>query len=162
MSETYLQIELEDDSKKYLAINTHKGLYCYRLITIRHSFSTSHTYSSRLLSRSFQNYLCYMNATLVTGCNDEEHLQNLTAVFESIRHQGFQIKLSRCKFSKGLSNILEFHEQRRHPHVRLEETSQSNHKYLLSNKCFQIVIISWKGKPLWQIHKESDRFECCT
>ena len=34
----------------------------------------------------------------VTGCTHEEHLQNLTAVFESIRHHGLRIKLSKCKF----------------------------------------------------------------
>ena len=27
LSEAYLQIELEDESKKYLVINTHRGLY---------------------------------------------------------------------------------------------------------------------------------------
>ena len=39
-----------------------------------------------------------MDDILVTGCTDEEHLQNLTAIFESIRHHGFRIKLTKCKF----------------------------------------------------------------
>ena len=39
-----------------------------------------------------------MDDTLVTGCTDEEHLQNLTAVFESIKRHGLRIKLSKCKF----------------------------------------------------------------
>ena len=29
LSEAYLQIPLEEQSKKYLVINTHKGLYCF-------------------------------------------------------------------------------------------------------------------------------------
>ena len=39
-----------------------------------------------------------MDDILVTGCNNEELLKNLTAAFESIKHHGFQIKQSKCKF----------------------------------------------------------------
>ena len=39
-----------------------------------------------------------MDDILVTSWNDEEHLQYLTVVFESISYHGFQIKLVRYDF----------------------------------------------------------------
>ena len=80
-----------------------------------------------------------MDDTLVTGHNDEEHLQNLTAVFESIRYHGFRINLSspNTYFSEGMLNFLGHVMSREGIHT----SNQSNHKYLLSNKCCQIAKI---------------------
>jgi len=39
-----------------------------------------------------------MDDILITASNEEEHLQNLRAVFESIKLSGLRIKRSKCKF----------------------------------------------------------------
>jgi len=40
LAHAYLQIALEEESKQYVDINTHKGLYQYKPPSIRNSFST--------------------------------------------------------------------------------------------------------------------------
>ena len=39
-----------------------------------------------------------MDDILITAATEEEHLQNLRAVFESIKQNGLRIKQSKCKF----------------------------------------------------------------
>jgi len=105
LSETYLQIELEEESKKYLVINAHKGLY--RFNRLPYGIASAPAIFQQIIEQvlpKLPKVVCYMDDILVTGCTDEEHLQNLTAVFESIRHHGFRIKLTKCK---NLSSILD-------------------------------------------------------
>ena len=71
---------LDDDSKKFMVINTHKGLFRY----IRMPFGTSlwqqfFSMSWTLFCRG-PNVLCYLNDILITGETDQEHIHNLEEV----------------------------------------------------------------------------------
>ena len=96
-----MQIELEDESKKYLVINTHRGLY--RFNRLPYGIASAPAMFQQIIeqvSPKLPKVVCHVDDTLVTGSTHEEHLQNLTAVFESIRHHGFRIKSTKCKFFK--------------------------------------------------------------
>ena len=41
---------------------------------------------------------CYIDDILVTGANDQEHLQNVEQVLERLSHQGMRLKESKCSF----------------------------------------------------------------
>ena len=99
LSEAYLQIELDDDAKKYLVINTHKGLY--RFNRLPYGIASTPAIFQQSIEQvlpKLPKVVYYMDDILITGRTDEEHLQNLTSVFESIRQHGLRIKLSKCKF----------------------------------------------------------------
>ena len=99
LSEAYLQIELDDDAKKYLVINTHKGLY--RFNRLPYGIASAPAIFQQSIEQvlpKLPKVVCYMDDILITGRTDKEHLQNLTSVFESIRQHGLRIKLSKCKF----------------------------------------------------------------
>jgi len=98
LSEAHSQIELEEESKKYLVINTHKGLY--RFNRLPYGIASAPALFQQIIYQvlpKLPKVVCYMDDILVTSCNDKEHLQNLTAVFESIKHDGFRIKQSKYK-----------------------------------------------------------------
>ena len=91
LSEAYLQIELEE-SKKYLVINIHKGLY--RFNRLPYGIVSAPAIFQQIIEQvlpKLPKVVCYMDDILVTGCTDKEHLHNLNAVFENIRQHGFQI-----------------------------------------------------------------------
>ena len=94
-----MQIELEDESKKYLVINTHRGLY--RFNGLPYGIASAPAIFQQIIEQvlpKLPKVVCYMDDILVTGSTHEKHLQNLTAVFESIRRHGFRIKPTKCKF----------------------------------------------------------------
>ena len=90
---------MDDESKKYLVINTHKELHCFHRLPyeIASAPAIFQQIIEQVLPR-LPKVVCYMDDILITGCNNQEHIQNLTAVFESIKHHGLQIKLSKSKF----------------------------------------------------------------
>ena len=83
LSEVYLQIELEDEAKKYLVINTHRGLY--RFNRLPYGIASAPAIFQQIIEQvlpKLPKVVCYMDDILVTGSTHEEHLQNLTAVFK--------------------------------------------------------------------------------
>ena len=82
-----------------VVINTHKGLYSFSRLP--YGIASAPAIFQQIIEQvlpKLLNVVCYMDNMLVTGSTHEEHLQNLTAVFESIRCHGFRIKLTKCKF----------------------------------------------------------------
>ena len=41
---------------------------------------------------------CFLDDIIVTGANDEEHLENLREVFKRLESHGLRLKKSKCKF----------------------------------------------------------------
>lgn len=78
---TYLQIELDDDSKQYLTINTHRGLFTYNRLSFGHKSAAS--IFQRIMDNLFSNLdhvTVYQDDILITGANATEHLNNLKIV----------------------------------------------------------------------------------
>ena len=70
--EAYLQVPLEDDSKKYLVINTHKGLFRYTRLP--YGVSSAPGIFQCLMEnvlRDLPNVIVYLDDILVTGANDD-------------------------------------------------------------------------------------------
>ena len=81
MSNAYLQLPLDEESKKYVMINTHKGLFQYNRLPFGVSFAPANfqRYIDSLL-QGLQGTSAYLDDILVTGATSEEHLQNLDRV----------------------------------------------------------------------------------
>ena len=99
LSEAYLQIELDDKSKQFLVINTHKGLYCFNRLPygVASAPAIFHKVMDQVL-QGLPKVACYIDDILVTGCTNEEHIRNLEAAFKRLKNYGFRLKLRKCKF----------------------------------------------------------------
>ena len=71
-------MEMSDESKKYLTINTHKELYQFnRLVFGAASAPTIWQRSMEQILQGISGVHCILDDMIVTGQNDPEHLQNL-------------------------------------------------------------------------------------
>ena len=77
MSQAYLQLPLDEESKEYVTVNTHKGLYRYNRLPFGVSSAPS------IFQKTMENLLqgikgvsVYIDDILITGPTIEEHLQS--------------------------------------------------------------------------------------
>ena len=77
----YLQMELEKESRNYVTINTHLGLYRYTRLPF--GIASAPAIFQRSMDAILQGIplvICYLDDLLVTRESDQEHLQNLQQV----------------------------------------------------------------------------------
>jgi len=118
MSQAYQQLLLDDKSKKFLVINTHKGLFAYNRLPYGVSSAP------RIFQRVMENLLqgipfnasevttlwAYTNLfiiiiiivrvddVLVSGKNDEEHLANLETILRRLAEAQLRLNKEKCTF----------------------------------------------------------------
>ena len=99
LAHAYQQIPLNEDSKKLVCINTHKGLYAYNRLPFGVS-STPSIFQRTMESilHGINQVLVYLDDILVTGRSDEEHLQRLGEVLTRLEAAGLRLRQSKCKF----------------------------------------------------------------
>ncbi|KRZ81929.1 Uncharacterized protein T08_655, partial [Trichinella sp. T8] len=82
LSDAYLQVELDEESKRILVINTHKGLYQY----------------NRLPFAGIPNVAAYLDDIILTGATDDEHQRTLKLVLGRLKEFGLRIRKEKCTF----------------------------------------------------------------
>ncbi|XP_026142558.1 uncharacterized protein K02A2.6-like [Carassius auratus] len=81
LSHAYLQMRVEEDSRKFLTISTQKGLFQYNRLPF--GIASAPAIFQRAMNQILQglpNVHCYLDDILVTGQTEAEHLENLDAV----------------------------------------------------------------------------------
>ena len=101
LSQAYQQLELDDQAKELLTINTHRGLYQPSRLQfgIHSATGIFQREMDRRLSR-IPFVKVRVDDILVSGRNDEEHMANLRAVLEALRDAGLTVKMSKCFFMR--------------------------------------------------------------
>ena len=90
---------LHDESKKYMVINTHKGLYQYSRMPF--GISSAPAIFQRAMDNILQglpNVLCYLDDILITGATDREHIHNVEEVLKRLQDHGVKLQNSKCTF----------------------------------------------------------------
>ena len=75
LSQAYQQVRLDDNSKQYVVINTHKGLFRYTRLP--YGISSAPGIFQRVMDnllKGIPGVVVYLDDTLVTGTTAEEHL----------------------------------------------------------------------------------------
>ena len=93
MSQAYQQLKLDEESKKFTTINTHKGLFQY--IIGYHLESHHHLESSNALSKiccKASHMSFRMEDILVSGEDDVKHLENLNKVLTRLLQAGLRLR----------------------------------------------------------------------
>ena len=99
LSQAYQQLPLDEESRKYLTINTHKGLfeYCRLPFGVKSAPGIFQRALENLL-RGLPHVIVRMDDILLTGLSDAEHLQNLREVLGRLSKAGLRLKRSKCSF----------------------------------------------------------------
>lgn len=99
MSQAYCQLELDEESKAYTVINTHRGLFRYNRLCF--GISSAPGIFQRVveqLLRGVTGVLCYLDDILITGSNEAEHRARLLEVLTILNNAGFKLRLDKCSF----------------------------------------------------------------
>lgn len=100
LAAAYQQILLDEDSKKYTAINTHKGLFVYNRLCF--GINSAVSIFQRIMETLMKdlNVVVYLDDLLVMGRDETEHLTNLDRVLQRLQENGLRVKESKCEFGK--------------------------------------------------------------
>ena len=99
LANAYLQLALEDESKKYVTITTHKGLYRYNRLPFGVASAPAiFQRTMENLLRDISNVVVYLDDILVSGSTEAEHLHTLDCVMSRLEEHGLRLKLSKCVF----------------------------------------------------------------
>ena len=101
LSQAYQQILLDEDSREYVTINTHKGLYRPTRLPFGVA-SSSAIFQSKIeqVLQGIPMVVCRVDDILVSGKNDQDHLKNLNDVLSGLKQAGLRLKMEKCKFMK--------------------------------------------------------------
>ena len=101
LSQAYQQILLDEDSREYVTINTHKGLYRPTRLPFGVA-SASAIFQSKIeqVLQGIPMVVCRVDDILVSGKNDQDHLKNLNDVLSGWKQAGLRLKMEKCKFMK--------------------------------------------------------------
>ena len=96
LAAAYQQVLLDNDSKKYTTINTHRGLFVYNRLPFGISSAPS------IFQRIMENLpvVVFLDDLLIMGCSEEDHLHNLQSVLQRLQENGLRVKRSKCEFGK--------------------------------------------------------------
>ncbi|MCG8113098.1 MAG: RNase H-like domain-containing protein [Candidatus Thiodiazotropha taylori] len=99
LRQAYNQLEMEDNSKKYLTINTHKGLYSYNRLVF--GIAASPSIWQRTMDqvlKGIPNTSCILDDMIITGTTDEEHLKNIQSVLQKLQDFNLRVNKEKCSF----------------------------------------------------------------
>ena len=99
MSQAYQQLLLDDESKPYLTINTHKGLFRYNRLP--YGVKSAPGIFQRIMENLLQDIpfvIVRMDDILISGKDDDDHLLNLAEVLKRIMEAGLRLNLEKCLF----------------------------------------------------------------
>lgn len=102
LSDAYCQLEVDEPSKRFLVINTHRGLFQYTRLPF--GVASAPAVFQREMDKLLQGHdkaLCYLDDLLVTGSSTEEHLKNLGKVLSTLQAAGIKLHPSKCFFMQS-------------------------------------------------------------
>lgn len=99
MSQAYLQLLLDVDSAKLVTVNTHRGLYQYTRLPFGVALApVLFQKTMDTILQGIPNVICYTDDILVTGSDDNSHLENLAEVLKRLEKHGIRMKQAKCRF----------------------------------------------------------------
>ena len=102
LSHAYQQLSLEEQSRKYVVINTHKGLFQFTRLPF--GISSAPGIFQRVIESLLQGIdgvVVYLDDILVTGGDEQAHLKALEEVLGRLERAGLRVKQKKCAFMRS-------------------------------------------------------------
>ena len=99
LSQAYQQLPLDEESKQYVVINTHKGLFRYTHLPF--GISSAPGIFQRVMESvllGIPRVIVYLDDILVSGATEAEHLQTLDQVFDRLEKAELRVREDKCEF----------------------------------------------------------------
>ena len=99
LRQAYHHLELEDESKQYLVINSRKGLYSYERLSF--GVSSAPSQFQKVMDQILQGLegvVCYLDDVLIASKTKNDHLRMIDEVFRRFAHHGIRLKREKCFF----------------------------------------------------------------
>lgn len=95
-------MHVEEQSRELVTINTHKGLFRYKCLRFRITSAPSlFQQAMDQILAGLPGVVCYLDDILVTGTDEESHLQHLDASLEKLKEYGLRVCKDKCEFFKS-------------------------------------------------------------
>lgn len=108
LSSTYQQVLLNEESKQFVTINTHLGLYRYTRLPFGVAASPAiFQQTMDVVLHGLQGVGGIMDDLIITGKTDEEHLES---TLNRLQSMGIKLKKSKCVFMKPSVDYFAFVE----------------------------------------------------
>ena len=90
----YNQLLLDEDSRQYVTVNTHKGLYQYTRLPfgIASAHRSVHDTIMDTILQGVDGVACYIDDIIITGKSSSEHLEHLEEVLRRLLRHGVHVK----------------------------------------------------------------------
>ena len=99
LSQAYQQLLLDEALLELTTITIHQKLYqCTRLPFGVASAPAIFQRTMDNILQGMTNVICYIDDILITGINDNQHLENLAEVLRRFEKHGLRLKKSKCMF----------------------------------------------------------------
>ena len=99
LPDAYLQVELDNESKRHVVITTHRGLYLYNRLCF--GLSSAPAIFQRIIEqipRPVKGVQPYLDDIALKGANLDDHLRILRLVFQTLRQARVKLKREKCVF----------------------------------------------------------------
>ncbi|XP_062556755.1 uncharacterized protein K02A2.6-like [Armigeres subalbatus] len=99
LSDAYLQVEIDQDSRKLLTINTHKGLFEFTRLSpgVKTAPGAFQEIVDNMIA-GLDGVSGYLDDIIVASDSVEEHMIHLERLFARIREYGFTLKIEKSNF----------------------------------------------------------------
>lgn len=106
----YHQMELDESSKIFLVINTHRGLYRYNVLPqgIASSPAIFQSFMDTLL-QGIKNTGSYIDDTVSGSVDDQTHLQQLDTILKKFQQHNYKLSPKKCQFMQPELEFLGHH-----------------------------------------------------
>ena len=101
LRQAYAQIPVDEECQKYLTVNKHMGLFKVKRLPF--GVNAAVGCFQRIIStvlKGLKGVCVYLDDILVTGEDNNIHLQNVQCVLERLKQAGLQAKRDKCTFLK--------------------------------------------------------------
>ena len=99
LSHAYQQLQLDETSRPYVTINTHKGLFQYTRLPFGVSSAPAiFQRTMESLLQGMDQVVVYIDDILIAGGTQAEHLKKLDEVMQRLKEAGMRLKKEKCHF----------------------------------------------------------------
>lgn len=101
LKNAYLQIVMEEESKKLLTINTHRGLFRYNRLVF--GIASAPAIFQKTIEQVMQGVpgtQVILDDMIITGRTDMEHIRNLELALQKLSENGLKANPEKCEFFK--------------------------------------------------------------